>query len=60
MTGQEFKSIRHALGWSLEDCSRHILQTTRNIRRMEDGTRPVMPQTAELINIYFRKLDKPV
>lgn len=51
MTPAEFKKIRHSLGWSLGECARHIFQTERNIRRMEDGTRPIMPQTKALMNI---------
>lgn len=57
MTKEEFKKIRKKLGWSLKDCSQFILQSERNIRRMEDGTRPVMPQTAELMRIHARKLE---
>lgn len=57
MTGPEFKTMRQSLGWSLSDCSRHIFQSERNIRRMEDGTRPVMPQTAELMRIHASKLE---
>ncbi len=56
MTPSEFKTIRHNLRWSLKDCAQHILQSERNIRRMEDGTRPVMPQTAELMRLHNGKL----
>jgi DNA-binding transcriptional regulator YiaG len=59
MTPQEFKTIRQSLGWSLSDCSRHILMSERNIRRMEDGTRPVMPQTEALMNIHAKKKTPP-
>ena len=55
MTPTEFREIRQALGWSLADCSRHILMGERNIRRIEDGTRPIMPQTAKLMEIYANK-----
>jgi len=55
MTPQEFKQIRLSRGWSVKDCALHILQTDRNVRRMEDGTRPVMPQTEALMNIYAKQ-----
>lgn len=58
MSPEEFKKIRKKLGWSLKDCSQFILQSERNIRRMEDGTRPVMPQTAKLMMIYSERNER--
>jgi len=55
MTHVEFKAIRKSLGWTIEQCSRHILMGERNIRRMEKGLRPIMPQTAKLMEIYANK-----
>jgi len=55
MTHVELKAIRKSLGWSQAECSRHILMSERNIRRMEKGLRPIMPQTAKLMEIYANK-----
>lgn len=58
MTPEQFKQARKSLGWSISDCARHILHSERNIRRMELGQRPVMPQTKMLMEMYLEKARK--
>jgi len=52
MSPEQFKQIRQSLGWSLKDCSQHILMGERHIRRMEDGTRVIQPYTAQLMTMF--------
>lgn len=55
MTPQDFRTIRHQAGMSFTQCADYLQNTTRSVRRYEDGTRPIPGPVAVLMGMLEKR-----
>lgn len=51
MTPQDFRTIRQQAGMSFTQCADYLQNTTRSVRRYEDGTRPIPGPVSRLMKM---------